>query len=74
MLVLDLGMPGMGGRGCLKEVLDINPRAKVIIASGYSAKSYAKETLEVGAKDFISKPYPLGNMLRKVRQVLDAED
>ena len=34
--MLDLIMPVMDGKKCLEEILQVNPNAKVIIASGYS--------------------------------------
>ena len=64
-------MPGMGGKKCLEELLKINPVAKVVIASGYSVDGQIKETLKRGARDFISKPYDLKQMLRTVRTVLN---
>ena len=37
LVVLDLIMPGMGGKRCLQELLRINPNAKILVASGYSS-------------------------------------
>ncbi len=71
LVLLDLIMPGMGGSRCLEEILKIDPDARVIIASGYSADGKAKEALESGAVEFIGKPFQLRDMLRKVREVLD---
>ena len=71
LVVLDLGMPGMGGHQCLKELLAIDPQARVVIASGYSPKGRARSALESGARGFISKPYRLKDLLRQVRRVLD---
>ena len=72
LVILDLGMPGRGGLSCLKELLVMNRNARVIIASGYSADGQVRECLERGAVGFIPKPYRLLEMLRKIRQVLDA--
>jgi two-component system cell cycle sensor histidine kinase/response regulator CckA len=36
LIILDLIMPGMGGKQCLNEILRSNPQAKVVIASGYA--------------------------------------
>lgn len=71
LIILDLGMPGMGGRRCLGELLKIDPNVKVIIASGYSAEAHARDTLEMGAVGFINKPYSLRDILKKVRKALD---
>ena len=71
LVILDLIMPGMGGEKCLGEILKLNPRAKVVIASGYSINSRAKNALNAGARAFIKKPYEVNEMLRVVREVLD---
>jgi CheY-like chemotaxis protein len=36
LVIMDLGMPGMGGARCLEEIVSRDPEARVIIASGYS--------------------------------------
>ncbi len=71
LVILDLGMPGMGGHKCLKELLKIDSHVKVIIASGYSEIGKVKETVESGASGFIGKPYQLADMLKKVREALE---
>jgi len=71
LVVLDIIMPGMGGRECLKELLKMNPNSKVIIASGYSINGPDKKVFEAGAKGFISKPYNINQILKAVREALD---
>jgi CheY-like chemotaxis protein len=73
LVLLDLGMPGMGGHRCLREIQRIDPAAKIVIASGYSIDGQVKKTLESGAKGFIAKPYQLIDLLSTVRTVLDSE-
>ena len=73
LVILDLGMPGMGGEKCLQELLTMNPSVKVLIASGYAATQTVQGILEVGASGFMAKPYRLEDMLKKVREVLDGE-
>ena len=71
LIILDLIMPGMGGKHCLEELLRMNPQIKVVIASGYSINVPTKEAIEVGAKGFIRKPYNIKQMLKVVREILD---
>jgi DNA-binding NtrC family response regulator len=71
LVILDLIMPGIGGRRCLDELFKISLQAKVVVASGYSAKGPVKETIEAGARGFIKKPYDMRQMLSVVRSVLD---
>jgi two-component system cell cycle sensor histidine kinase/response regulator CckA len=71
LIISDLIMPGIGGKKLLENILQIDPEAKVIIASGYNAAESAQMVKEWGAKDFISKPYEMNRMLRAVRNVLN---
>jgi|GEM_PF-179704 len=71
LVILDLNMPGMGGHRCLRELLKVDPQARVLISSGYSINGQVKSTLDAGAAGFIGKPYRLTDLLGKVRSVLD---
>jgi two-component system, cell cycle sensor histidine kinase and response regulator CckA len=72
IVILDLVMPEMGGLKCLVELLKIDPAARVLIASGYSAEGLAREALKSGARGFVGKPYNIKQLLKSVRDVLDA--
>ncbi|MFH1134678.1 MAG: PAS domain S-box protein [Pseudomonadota bacterium] len=74
LVVMDLGMPGMGGHKCLLELLQINPLVKIVISSGYSIMGQVKKSIEAGAKGFVGKPYQLADLLTTVRAVLDEEE
>jgi CheY-like chemotaxis protein len=71
LVILNLIMPEMDGRQCLNEILRIDPKAKVIIASCYSKNEAATPKLQAGAKNFVSKPYDLRELLHSVRYTLD---
>ncbi len=71
LIVLDIGMPGMGGHNCLRELLQMNPNAKVVISSGYSRNGQLKDTLASGAAGFMAKPFHKEDLLKTVRAVLD---
>ena len=73
VIILDLSMPGMGGKKCLEGILKINPQAKVIIASGYSVNGPTKGAIEAGAKAFVGKPYEVSKILKVVRVTLDGD-
>ncbi|MCA1959570.1 MAG: PAS domain S-box protein [Desulfomonile sp.] len=71
LVVLDLIMPEMGGRQCLEQLLVIDPRVKVIIASGYTANGPLKTVIKSGARSHVRKPYNMKEFLETVRKVLD---
>ena len=71
LVILDLIMPGLGGKQCLDELLKIDPQVKTLIASGFAANGQTTEALERGARGFVGKPYDVRKMLEAVRDVLD---
>jgi PAS domain S-box-containing protein len=71
LVILDLGMPGMGGHKCIKELLALNPGVKVLIASGYSATGKVADTIKQGAAGYIAKPFRRIDLLHTVRKVMD---
>ncbi|MFH1135231.1 MAG: PAS domain S-box protein [Pseudomonadota bacterium] len=73
LVILDIGMPGMGGHKCLQELLRINPAVKVIVASGYTINGRVKETVDAGAVGFVGKPYEVVDFLDKIRAVLEVK-
>ncbi len=71
LVILDLIMPGMGGKRCLQELLRINPDAKILVASGYSSNGLAIDKEEEGARGSLNKPYDSKDILSAIRKVLD---
>jgi PAS domain S-box-containing protein len=71
LVLLDLGMPGMGGYSCLLELLRADPGVKVLVASGYAANVNAEQVLQAGAVGFLSKPFQMQDLEGKLREVLD---
>ncbi|MDA8405858.1 MAG: response regulator [Deltaproteobacteria bacterium] len=74
LVILDLMMPNMGGQKCLEEILKIDTRAKVLIATGVSVENELSElAIKTGAKGSIHKPYDIGVLLTAVRDILDRD-
>ena len=70
LVILDLSMPGMGGRECLKQLLKAEPKLKVIIASGYSLADRQAASLPPGALTFLPKPFTKSQLLNTISEVL----
>jgi PAS domain S-box-containing protein len=71
LIIMDLSMPGMGGYKAMKAILEINPQAKVLVASGYAANERRKDVLNSGAVGFVAKPFQRSAFLAEVRNLLD---
>jgi len=71
LVILDLIMPGMGGKQCLAEILRIDPDARALVVSGYSSNGLAQDQKKGGARGFIKKPYDAKDILAAIRIILD---
>ena len=70
LMITDMMMPGMSGAELAKVMKEKNPQTIIILASGYSEEIARKEL--AGSQDFyfISKPYGLDDLNKKVKEVL----
>jgi signal transduction histidine kinase/CheY-like chemotaxis protein len=71
LVFTDIGLPGLNGREVFAKLKEMNPDVKVIFTSGIFIDIKAA-LLKDGAKDFIQKPYKQEDVLRRIREVLDA--
>ncbi|MBW2252512.1 MAG: response regulator, partial [Deltaproteobacteria bacterium] len=71
LVLLDIGMPGIGGIKSLQELMSVDSNVKVVIMSGYSEKKSIEEAKKMGAKAFLQKPYQITELLKTIRSVLD---
>jgi CheY-like chemotaxis protein len=72
LLVLDMVMPpGMDGLETYERILDLHPGQKAIIASGYAPSDRVKAMQDLGAGEYIRKPYTMEKIGLAVRRELD---
>ncbi len=57
VMVLDMIMAGMDGLETYRRVLEINPKQKAILVSGFSETERVKEAQRLGAGAYVRKPY-----------------
>ena len=71
IVLLDMIMPDMSGGETYDRLKDINPKAKVLLSSGYSINGQATEILDRGCNGFIQKPFKMKELSQKLRDILD---
>ena len=64
-------MANMSGVDSLREIKKIEKSAKVIVISAVDQRDVLLESLRLGAKDFIVKPFEEERVLSAVRKVLE---
>ena len=72
LVILDMIMPKKSGREAYEEIKKITPDVKALFVSGYTMDMIKKKELLEEGMNFILKPISPKDLLRKVRDVLDA--
>lgn len=62
LVLLDIKLPGIDGVEVLKNIKKEYPEINVIMLSGHATEDIAKQTLSIGAFDYIKKPVDLGKI------------
>ena len=71
VVLSDLGLPLLSGQDVFRKIRELDPQAKVILASGFIDPETKAEMYKAGAKHFIQKPYSHDEVLQKIREVID---
>ncbi len=72
-VILDIGLPTLGGYEVFLKMREINPEIPVIIASGYNDPDAKLAIESAGARLFIQKPYRYDHILKVVRDVINTQ-
>jgi CheY-like chemotaxis protein len=70
LVLLDMGMPVMGGAEAYPLLRHARPEIKVIIYSGYELDATAQALLDAGASAFIQKPFQMTALGAEIRRAL----
>ena len=70
LVTMDILMPDMGGIDAVREIVRIEPGARVLMCSAMGQHSLLLEAIQAGAKDFILKPFQPSRVLEAVHRVL----
>jgi len=70
IVTLDITMPEMDGLECLDQLMQIVPRARVLMVSALSDNATALAALKKGARGFLHKPFTEEDLVNALREVL----
>jgi hypothetical protein len=74
LLFTDVVMPHMDGVQLSRLCIEKLPELKVLFTTGYAAKAFGKDEKYRTNRNFIAKPFSVGKLAAKIREVLDGED
>jgi two-component system KDP operon response regulator KdpE len=70
LLVLDLGLPGMDGLEALRRLRDSGSSLPVIVLSSRTDETGKVKALDLGADDYVTKPFGTDELLARIRAAL----
>lgn len=71
LVTMDITMPEMDGIKALKQIIKINPKAKVLMCSAMGQQAMVIDAIQAGAKDFIVKPFQADRVIEAIQKVLN---
>src|SRR3954453_16038608 len=70
VMTLDITMPEKDGLEALREIIAMDPTARVVMCSALGQESKVLESIKLGAKDFVVKPFQADRVLGAVEKAL----
>lgn len=70
LMVLDLGLPGLGGLEVIRELREADWRLPILVVSAQGSEDMRVRALELGADDYLTKPMSIREMVARVRALL----
>ncbi len=71
LVTMDVNMPKMDGIQALKQIIKINPMAKIIMVTAVEQRYIVQEAIRNGAKDYIVKPFDRAMVGTVIERVLN---
>ncbi len=73
LVTMDIVMPQMedlDGIGAIREILEFDPDAKILVCSVMGQQSLVMEAIRSGARDFITKPVQPERLISAVKKII----
>jgi two-component system, NtrC family, response regulator AtoC len=74
LVIMDVRMPELDGIEALSRVKGASPQTAVLIMTAFGSSNAAIRAMELGAFDYITKPFELDKISHAVRRVLEYQD
>ncbi|MBF0409563.1 MAG: response regulator [Candidatus Riflebacteria bacterium] len=71
LITMDITMPEMDGITTLKEIMKLDPHARIVMISAVGTVDRVKDAIYAGAKSFVVKPYEANKVIATLRAVLE---
>ena len=73
VVTMDVVMPQMSGIDACRKIMKIDKKAKIVMISAMGQENLVMEAIDVGAKDYVLKPFTSQDVLKAVDRALRGE-
>jgi two-component system chemotaxis response regulator CheY len=70
VVLMDITMPEMDGLAALKEIMTLDPQARVVMLTALGQESVVLEAVKSGSKDFVVKPFEHERVMKAIGKLL----
>lgn len=74
IVILDITMPEMDGLEALKKIKEYNKTSKIVMCSSMSDQDNIIRAIQLGASDFVVKPFKKSRMISAVKKTLAIDE
>lgn len=70
VVTMDINMPKADGIQALKSIMNLNPKAKVVMVTSVEQKHIVQDAIRAGARDYVVKPFDRSNVAMVISKVI----
>ena len=74
VVTMDIVMPRRSGIDAVREIVELDPKARIVMCSAHGQEMLVQEALDAGAMRFILKPFQPDAVVSTIREVLEKDD
>ena len=73
VVTMDIVMPEMSGLDAARKILKTDKQARIVIISAMGQENLVMEAINVGARDYVLKPFSSADILKSVERAFEDE-
>lgn len=68
-VTMDLVMPGKNGLEAIKEIMELDPGARIVVLSTMDQPGIVRMAIDAGARDYLMKPFQVWKITKSLQNI-----